>query len=186
MPIRLAYEEEPVRPPARPAPAETAIDFDAAARVADPRDNCAIATRDLPAGATLTRGGPGGASLSRGGGGWPGGASLSGGARPATLRLSVSILEGHRFALVPIAAHEFLLSWGEPFGRALCAITWKESSQPTRYSHRATHRSFRGGCARSSIARAFHVRRSFHPGVPSRRESGCVTPRRSTSFASGR
>ena len=189
MPIRLAYEEEPVRPPARPAPAETAIDFDAAARVADPRDNCAIATQDLPAGATLSGGGSGGpgvASVSCGGGVGPGGASLSGGARPATLRLSVSILEGHRFALVPIAAHEFLLSWGEPFGRALRAITWNESSQPTRYSHRATHRSFRGGCARSSITCAFHVRRSFHPGVPSRRESGCVTPRRSTSFASDR
>ena len=66
MPIRLAYEEEPVAPPGRPAPAEQAVAFDAAARVADPRDNCAIATRDLP-----------------------GGALLSGGAGRAPLRLSV-------------------------------------------------------------------------------------------------
>ena len=69
MPIRLAYEEEPVAPPGRPAPAEQAVAFDAAARVADPRDNCAIATRDLP-----------------------GGALLSGGAGRAPLRLSVSWL----------------------------------------------------------------------------------------------
>ena len=69
MPIRLAYEEEPVARPGRPAPAEKAVAFDAAARVADPRDNCAIATRDLP-----------------------GGALLSGGAGRAPLRLSVSWL----------------------------------------------------------------------------------------------
>ena len=101
MPIRLVYEEEAVAPPGRPAPAEQAIAFDAAARVADPRDNCAIATRDLPGGALLSGGGAG-----------PG----------SSLRLSVSILEGHRFALVAIAAHDLLLSWGEPFGRALRAI----------------------------------------------------------------
>ena len=69
MPIRLAYEEDPVVRPGRPAPAEKAVAFDAAARVADPRDNCAIATRDLP-----------------------GGALLSGGAGRAPLRLSVSWL----------------------------------------------------------------------------------------------
>ena len=73
MPIRLVYEEEAVAPPGRPAPAEQAIAFDAAARVADPRDNCAIATRDLPGGALLSGGGAG-----------PG----------SSLRLSVSILEG--------------------------------------------------------------------------------------------
>ena len=99
MPIRLVYEEEAVAPPGRRAPAEQAIAFDAAARVADPRDNCAIATRDLPGGALLFGAGP-----------------------ASSLRLSVSILEGHRFALVAIAAHDLLLSWGEPFGRALRAI----------------------------------------------------------------
>lgn len=99
MPIRLSYEEDPVALPSPPPPAEQVIDFDAAARVADPRDNCAIATRDLP-----------------------GGAALSSGVEPVTLRLSVGILEGHRFALRPIAAQAFLLSWGEPFGRALRAI----------------------------------------------------------------
>ena len=56
MPIRLAYEEEPVARPGRPAPAKKAVAFDAAARVADPRDNCAIATRDLAGGALLSRG----------------------------------------------------------------------------------------------------------------------------------
>ena len=62
MPIRLAYEEEPVARPGRPAPAEKAVAFDAAARVADPRDNCAIATRDL-AGGTLLSGVAGRAPL---------------------------------------------------------------------------------------------------------------------------
>ena len=56
MPIRLAYEEEPVARPGRPAPAKKAVAFDAAARVADPRDNCAIATRDLAGGELLSRG----------------------------------------------------------------------------------------------------------------------------------
>ena len=55
MPIRLAYEEGVARP-GRPAPAKKAVAFDAAARVADPRDNCAIATRDLAGGALLSRG----------------------------------------------------------------------------------------------------------------------------------
>ena len=56
MPIRLAYEEEPVARPGRSAPAKKAVAFDAAARVADPRDNCAIATRDLAGGELLSRG----------------------------------------------------------------------------------------------------------------------------------
>ena len=36
--------------------------------------------------------------------------------------LTHTILEGHRFAIEPIAEGEPLLSWGLPFGRALRAI----------------------------------------------------------------
>jgi len=95
MSLTLAYEETPA--PRRASTGPT-LAFDAAARVAEPRDNCAIATSDLAQGTTLQL---------------PSGTSLT---------LSVGVLEGHRFALVPIAAGALLLSWGEPFGKALRTI----------------------------------------------------------------
>ncbi|HSD54569.1 MAG TPA: UxaA family hydrolase [Burkholderiales bacterium] len=66
-------------------------------RIPAPEDNVAIATRRLPAGGCVDYAG-------------------------RALRLSHTILEGHRFAVEPIAAGAALLSWGLPFGRALRAI----------------------------------------------------------------
>ena len=42
--------------------------------------------------------------------------------REEIITLRSSLLEGHRFASRPIAANELILSWGEPFGRALRPI----------------------------------------------------------------
>ena len=98
MPIQLAYEDDPQPRRDAPAPSGPTLDFDDVARIASPADNCAIATQDLAAGSELRR------------------------ADGPPLRLSVGLLEGHRFALTPIAHDAFLLSWGEPFGKALRAI----------------------------------------------------------------
>ena len=69
------------------------IAFDAAARLPADGDNLAIATRRLEAGTVIRHG-------------------------AAELTLSHTVLEGHRFALEPIAKNEELLSWGLPFGTA--------------------------------------------------------------------
>ena len=66
-------------------------------RLPAPGDNVAIASRRLPAGARITYG-------------------------DRALTISHTILEGHRFALVDIAAGDALLSWGLPFGVAICDI----------------------------------------------------------------
>ena len=92
MPLTLAYEAAPA--PRRASTGPT-LAFDAAARVAEPRDNCAIATSDLAQGTTLQL---------------PNGTSLT---------LSVGVLEGHRFALVPIAAGALLLRQPRRPGRRL-------------------------------------------------------------------
>ena len=63
-------------------------------RLPVPDDNCAIATRTLVAGTAVIH-------------------------PPYTFMLSHGLLEGHRFAVVPIAAGAHLLSWGMPFGTAL-------------------------------------------------------------------
>jgi altronate dehydratase len=63
-------------------------------RIPSPGDNVAIATRRLDAGTEIDFGG-------------------------RTGTLPHTILEGHRFAIAPIAAGQPLLSWGLPFGRAL-------------------------------------------------------------------
>ncbi|MFO1466015.1 MAG: UxaA family hydrolase [Steroidobacteraceae bacterium] len=60
-------------------------------------DNAAIAIRDLEAGTCV-------------------------GHEGRTFVLSHSMLEGHRFAVRPIGAGDWLLSWNQPFGRALRAI----------------------------------------------------------------
>ena len=66
-------------------------------RLPAPGDNVAIASRRLPAGARITHG-------------------------DHAFTTSHAILEGHRFALVDIAAGDALLSWGLPFGVAICDI----------------------------------------------------------------
>ncbi len=71
--------------------------FDAIARLPAPGDNTAIATRRLEAGDEIEFAG-------------------------RVYTLAATILEGHRFAVAPIAVDEPLLSWGLPFGRAVCAI----------------------------------------------------------------
>lgn len=75
----------------------TPLPLEAVARLPAPADNVAIAIRRLEVGTTI---------------------ALPGG--PATLVHTV--LEGHRFAVLPIAPDAPLLSWGLPFGRALRAI----------------------------------------------------------------
>ena len=69
------------------------IAFELVGRIPAPGDNAAIAVRRLTAGTRIT--------------GTPGGFSL-----PHT------VLEGHRFAVVPIAPGEPITSWGLPFGLA--------------------------------------------------------------------
>jgi len=71
--------------------------FDAVARLPAPGDNVAIAIRRLEVGTVI---------------------ALPDGPR----ELAHTVLEGHRFASRPIAAGEFLLSWGLPFGTALRPI----------------------------------------------------------------
>src|SRR6267154_4982466 len=73
------------------------ISFDASGRLPAPDDNVAIATHRLEAGTSI--------KLAN-----------------ATCVLSHTILEGHRFAVRPIAANQPLLSWGLPFGIALMNI----------------------------------------------------------------
>jgi altronate dehydratase len=66
-------------------------------RLPSPADNVAIATRQLEAGTSIELGG-------------------------ASRTLKQTLLEGHRFAVRPIAKGEALLSWGMPFGHALTDI----------------------------------------------------------------
>jgi altronate dehydratase len=74
-----------------------AIAFDDVARLPTPGDNVAIACRTLEAGTRITRNGE-------------------------ILQLSNTILEGHRFAVCEIWKGGQLLSWGLPFGLAVCDI----------------------------------------------------------------
>ena len=68
----------------------------AIARLANARDNVAVALSTLPPGTEVEYQG--------------------------TWRLPHPVLEGHRFAVTPIRRGDKLLSWGYPFGRALCDI----------------------------------------------------------------
>jgi altronate dehydratase len=67
--------------------------FDEVGRLPAPEDNVAIATRRLPAGTLIDT-------------------------LRARFDLDYTVMEGHRFAVRPIAAGEPLLSWGLPFGYA--------------------------------------------------------------------
>ncbi len=71
--------------------------FEEVARLAEPGDNVAIAVRRLEAGSKLQYG-------------------------SQELHLAHTLLEGHRFAVQPVARGAALLSWGLPFGFALCDI----------------------------------------------------------------
>ena len=68
--------------------------LDEIGRLPAPHDNCAIATRTLMAGTAVTY-------------------------QTQSFALTHELLEGHRFAVKLIAAGEYLLSWGMPFGTAL-------------------------------------------------------------------
>jgi len=72
-------------------------DFYLYARLASPDDNVAVAIQRIEAGTRLAREGQ-------------------------LWVLSHTVLEGHRFAVLPIAVGETLRSWGLPFGRATLAI----------------------------------------------------------------
>ncbi len=76
------------------AQAQAAFDFSEVGRLPAPDDNVAIATRRLEAGTLITYEG-------------------------AEFALDYTVLEGHRFAIKPIALGEPLLSWGLHFGYAL-------------------------------------------------------------------
>ena len=76
---------------------ESALPFSTVARLPATGDNVAIAIRRLEAGENI---------------------ALPGGPHA----LPHTVLEGHRFAVLPIAPGEPLLSWGLPFGHALSVI----------------------------------------------------------------
>jgi altronate dehydratase len=79
------------------SPVENTLALDAIGRVPLPGDNAAIAIRDIEAGTRFR---------------------YEGGEHS----LPNTILEGHRFAVAPIKAGEYLTSWNQPFGRALRSI----------------------------------------------------------------
>lgn len=74
-----------------------AMDFQDIGRLPTPGDNAAIATKRLEAGTQYTF-------------------------NDGVQTLSHAILEGHRFAVEPVAAGAAVCSWGLPFGKALRAI----------------------------------------------------------------
>lgn len=86
------------------------------ARLPMPGDNTAIATRRLEAGELVLLGG-------------------------AATPLSHTVLEGHRFAVQPIAADELLLSWRLPFGAATRPIAAGEYVCNERTLHSLRGRS---------------------------------------------
>ncbi len=76
---------------------QTDYRFEEVARLPEPGDNVAIAVHRLEASSTIQHG-------------------------SQVLRIDFTLLEGHRFAVQPVACGEALLSWGLPFGFALCDI----------------------------------------------------------------
>ena len=68
--------------------------FDEVGRLPSPGDNVAIATRRIEAGTRVVYEG-------------------------SEFTVPHTVLEGHRFAVEPVAEGEDLLSWGLPFGKAL-------------------------------------------------------------------
>ena len=87
--VRLVHDGLMMTDDSQPKP----VSFEEVARLPARGDNAAIAIRRLEGGTWI---------------------SFSGG----EFRLSHTVLEGHRFAVDPIAVGESLTSWGLPFGRA--------------------------------------------------------------------
>jgi len=90
------------------------IPFHDIARLPMPGDNVAIATRKLPAGTVIEY-------------------------NSRQLTLDYTVLEGHRFAIAPIAVGEYVLSWELPFGIAITPIA------PGQYVHNAEMLEALGG-----------------------------------------
>ncbi|MGB5048086.1 MAG: UxaA family hydrolase [Caldilineaceae bacterium] len=115
----------------QPVPFQS-IPFQDVARLPMPGDNVAIVTRKLPAGTVIEYNG-----------------------QPLTLDFTV--LEGHRFAIAPIAPGEHLLSWELPFGIATQEIA------PGQYVHNAEMLEALGG---RSISFALPATPNFEDFVP--------------------
>ncbi|EOD33550.1 hypothetical protein EMIHUDRAFT_122870, partial [Emiliania huxleyi CCMP1516] len=168
----LAYEEAAPAPGGSRAAPAPRLAFDAVARLPEPHDNCAIARQDLPRGTALTQLPSGGSELT----------------------LSVAVLEGHRFALVPIAAGALLLSWGEPFGKALAPIApgeWVRNAKALHELRRRAVDSAHGAHANfvDFTKQPTLTRDGFAPGVrrPLRPQlapgfDGFVRPRATTRY----
>ena len=77
---------------------DQAWEFTEVGRLPEPGDNVAIATRRLEAGTRVARDG-------------------------SECDISYTVLEGHRFAVEPVAGGEALLSWGLTFGKAVKDIS---------------------------------------------------------------
>ena len=92
------------------------IAFHDVARLPMPGDNVAIATRKLPAGTVIEY-------------------------NNQPLTLDFTVLEGHRFAIAPIATGQYVLSWELPFGIAIADIA------PGQYVHNAEMLEALGGRA---------------------------------------
>ena len=122
------------------------LKFEDVARVPSPGDNVAIVSRRLEKGTQLKTG-------------------------SGTVELSATLLEGHRFALVPIGKGESVLSWNLPFGTAITDI------EPGQYicnsdilqalSGREVQMDLPSRPNFESEIPAFKLRESdFSPGVP--------------------
>jgi hypothetical protein len=103
--LAVQYEAEEASVVALPS----CLPLHTVARMPSPTDNCAVVTRTLDAGSILEL------PLAR-----------------KRVRLTHTVLEGHRVAVVPIPNGELLTSWGQGFGRALVAIPAGESRACTR------------------------------------------------------
>ena len=108
------------------------IPFHDVARLPLPGDNVAIVTRKLPAGTVIETNGQ-------------------------QLTLDFTVLEGHRFAIAPIAPGEHLLSWELPFGIAIRDIA------PGQYVHNEGMLEALGG---RTIDFALPVTPNFEDFVP--------------------
>ncbi len=100
----------------RENPMSDTFTFDQIGRLPLPGDNVGIATQKLPAGTQITYNG-------------------------ASFTLDYTVMEGHRFAVEPIAAGEKLLSWNLPFGAALRDIAPGEYVSNEEMLHALSGRS---------------------------------------------
>eukprot|EP01124_Arcella_intermedia_P009736 TRINITY_DN16357_c0_g1_i1.p1 TRINITY_DN16357_c0_g1~~TRINITY_DN16357_c0_g1_i1.p1 ORF type:complete len:950 (-),score=233.99 TRINITY_DN16357_c0_g1_i1:52-2901(-) len=92
--VKIGYETEQSQ--SHPHPLKLSVNFNQVCCIPSPGDNCAIATKRIEPNTELLREGEG-----------------------QTIAIHQTILEGHRFCIVPIRKGDPLLSWGLPFGYAL-------------------------------------------------------------------